>query len=98
MVLAAGSSSRMGRNKLLLELAGEAVVRRAVRAAVESGVERVVVVLGHEEALVRSALAGLPCVTIVNPDHAQGVGTSLHAGVRRASEEAAVVTASNSRR
>jgi molybdenum cofactor cytidylyltransferase len=91
VVLAAGSSSRMGRNKLLLELAGEVVVRRAVRAAVESGVDRVVVVLGHEEALVRAALAGLPHVAIVNPDHAQGVGTSLHAGVRRAAQEADAV-------
>ncbi len=31
VVLAAGSSSRMGRNKLLFELGGETVVRRAVR-------------------------------------------------------------------
>jgi molybdenum cofactor cytidylyltransferase len=91
VVLAAGSSSRMGRNKLLLDLGGETVIRRAVRAAVESGVDRVVVVLGHDEALVRAELAGLPCLAISNPDHAQGVGTSLHAGVRRAAEEADAV-------
>ena len=40
VVLAAGSSTRMGRNKLLLELGGETVVRRAVRTAVEAGVDR----------------------------------------------------------
>ncbi len=91
LVLAAGSSSRMGRNKLLLDLGGETVVRRAVRAAVESGVQRVVVVLGHDEPQVRTQLGGLSCTAIVNPDHAEGVGTSLHAGVRHVMEDADAV-------
>jgi molybdenum cofactor cytidylyltransferase len=81
----------MGRNKLLLELGGETVVRRAVKAAVDAGVDRVVVVLGHDEALVRAQLAGLPCDSIRNPDHAQGAGTSVHAGVRAAADVDAVV-------
>jgi molybdenum cofactor cytidylyltransferase len=58
VVLAAGSSSRMGRNKLVLELAGETLVRRPVRSAVAAGVDDVVVVLGHEEPRVRAELAG----------------------------------------
>jgi molybdenum cofactor cytidylyltransferase len=91
VVLAAGSSTRMGRNKLLLELGGETVVRRAVRAATQAGVDRVVVVLGHEEARVRAELDGLPCRAIVNPDHAEGVGTSVQAGVREAADADAVV-------
>lgn len=91
IVLAAGSSSRMGANKLLLEVDGEALVRRAVRAAVQSGVGRVVVVLGHEEARVRAALEGLPCTMVVNPDHAKGQGTSLRAGVRQVSIDADAV-------
>jgi molybdenum cofactor cytidylyltransferase len=88
VVLAAGASTRMGRNKLLLELAGESLVRRAVRAALEAGVERVVVVLGHDEPRVRAELEGLPCAMVVNPDHARGVGTSVHTGVRHASADA----------
>lgn len=88
VVLAAGSSSRMGRNKLLLELDGETLVRRAVRAAAEAGVDSVIVVLGHEEALVRPQLEGLACRAIVNPDHARGFDTSLHAGVRQAADDA----------
>ena len=39
IVLAAGSSTRMGRNKLLLEVAGETLVRRAVRISMEAGLE-----------------------------------------------------------
>lgn len=91
VVLAAGSSTRMGRNKLLLDLGGESVVRRAVRAAIGGGVGRVVVVLGHEAKRVEADLSGLPCVPVVNPDHAQGVGTSLHLGVRQAATEAGAI-------
>lgn len=91
VVLAAGSSTRMGRNKLLLDLGGETLVRRAVRAAVEAGVDRVVVVLGHEAQSVEAELSGLPCVAVVNPDHTQGAGTSLQVGVRQAATEAGAV-------
>jgi molybdenum cofactor cytidylyltransferase len=84
VVLAAGASTRMGRNKLLLEVGGESLVRRAVRAAIAAGVDEVVVVLGHEEDRVRAELAGLACVPVVNPDHAEGAGTSVRTGVRRA--------------
>jgi molybdenum cofactor cytidylyltransferase len=83
VVLAAGSSTRMGRNKLLLDLGGETLVRRAVRAAVGAGVDQVVVVLGHEEPRVRAELDGLPCTPVVNPDHAEGAGTSVRTGVRQ---------------
>ena len=83
VVLAAGSSTRMGRNKLLLDLGGETLVRRAVRAALGAGVEEVVVVLGHEEPRVRAELHGLPCTPVVNPDHAEGAGTSVRTGVRQ---------------
>jgi len=91
VLLAAGSSTRMGRNKLLLDLGGQTVVRRAVRAAIDAGVDRVVVVLGHEADLVRPQLDGMTCEVVVNPDHAHGVGTSLHAGIRHASGADAVV-------
>jgi len=87
VVLAAGSSTRMGRNKLLLPIGRETVVRRAVREALEAGLDPIVVVLGHEAERVRAELSGLPCVAIVNPDHARGVGTSLRAGVAEASAQ-----------
>jgi molybdenum cofactor cytidylyltransferase len=90
VVLAAGSSTRMGRNKLLLELGGETLVRRAVRAALGAGADPVVVVLGHEEPRVRAELAGLDCIPVVNRDHAEGAGTSVRTGVRRLAAEGGV--------
>src|SRR5260221_14214800 len=91
VVLAAGSSRRMGRNKLLLDLGGESVVRRAVRAAGDGGLDPVVVVLGHEAELVRAELSGLPFRPALNPDHARGVGTSLQVGVAAVPESAAAI-------
>jgi len=81
IVLAAGSSTRMGTNKLLLQLEGESVVRRAVRRALAAGLEPTVVVLGHDADLVRAELAGLACRPVVNPDHASGMSSSLRVGV-----------------
>ena len=82
IVLAAGSSTRMGRNKMLLEVGGQPLVRRAVSAALEAGLDPVLLVLGHEADRVREAVAGLDCRPVLNPDHAQGVRVSMQAGVR----------------
>ncbi|HEY3593832.1 MAG TPA: nucleotidyltransferase family protein [Polyangiaceae bacterium] len=91
VVLAAGSSTRMGNNKLLLDLGGESVVRRAVRAAIEAALDPVIVVMGHERERVQTELHGLRYTPIWNPRHAEGVATSLKAGVTAASDAAALV-------
>ena len=81
VVLAAGSSKRMGQNKLLLRLDGEAVVRRAARRALVAGLDPVVVVLGHESERVALELAGLAVRIVVNADHGGGIHTSRRAGL-----------------
>src|SRR5690242_19862228 len=88
VVLAAGSSSRMGVNKLVLPLGGTTVLRRALTTAVDAGLDPVLVVLGHEPERARAELAGLPCTPVVNPDHARGINTSLRAGIRAVPEGA----------
>jgi molybdenum cofactor cytidylyltransferase len=94
VVLAAGASTRMGKNKLLLDLAGESVVRRATRAALDAGLRPVILVLGHEAERVRAALSGLDCVPVVNPAFAAGMDGSIRAGVAAVPPDAvaAVVT------
>lgn len=83
IVLAAGRSTRMGaQNKLLLADGGDPLVRHAVKMAVLSQLKPVVVVLGHEADAVRAACAGLPVSFVINPDFAQGLSTSLKAGIK----------------
>jgi molybdenum cofactor cytidylyltransferase len=86
-VLAAGSSSRLGSNKLLIELGGEPVVRRAARTALEAGLSPVVVVVGFEAEPVTSALEGLSVQTVLNRRHDEGMHSSVQAGVNHLGPE-----------
>jgi molybdenum cofactor cytidylyltransferase len=81
IVLAAGLSSRMGRNKMLLDLSGRSVVRRAVETATAAKLSPVLVVMGHEQERVEAELEGMRYVKVVNPDYAKGMNTSLRAGI-----------------
>jgi len=81
VLLAAGTSSRMGSNKMLFVLDGESVLRGAVRRALAGGLSPLVVVLGHEAEKARRELDGLPCLTAINPDYEQGINSSLKTGV-----------------
>jgi molybdenum cofactor cytidylyltransferase len=82
VVLAAGRSSRMGGpNKLLAEIGGKPLVRHVVDAALASRARPVVVVTGHQRDKVEAALAGLSVKFVHNPHFADGLGTSLKAGI-----------------
>jgi molybdenum cofactor cytidylyltransferase len=83
IVLAAGRSTRMGagRNKLTSMLEGKAIVRRTVEAALQSRAHPVVVVTGHEREKVEAALHGLDIGFVHNANFADGLSTSLRAGL-----------------
>ena len=57
------------------------MVRRVAAIALGSGAEPIVVVTGHEAASVGAALQGLGVTLILNPDYADGLSTSLRAGL-----------------
>jgi molybdenum cofactor cytidylyltransferase len=81
ILLAAGTSSRMGSNKLLFELEGESILRGAVRRALAGGLSPLLVVLGHESNKAARELAGLPCQWALNPLYEQGINSSLKSGI-----------------
>jgi molybdenum cofactor cytidylyltransferase len=83
VILAAGASRRMGHNKMLLQLEGESLLRRAARRALVAGLSPVVVVLGHDIEQARAELAGLDCKVAVNPDPTGPTSGSLHKGLER---------------
>jgi nicotine blue oxidoreductase len=76
LVLAAGEGKRFGGPKALAELDGERLVDRAVRILALGGADPVVVVLGAAVVDVPGADA-----VVVNPDWADGMGSSLRAGL-----------------
>ena len=83
IVLAAGASTRMGRNKLFLELEGQTLLRRVVGRALQADLDPVIVVLGHEAARARRELSRLPCELVINPHYARGMSSSLRSGIAR---------------
>jgi molybdenum cofactor cytidylyltransferase len=89
VVLAAGRSTRMGAiNKLIAEIGGKPLVRIAAEQALASRAAPVIVVTGHQREKVEAALAGLPVRFVHNPDYAEGLGTSLKAGIAAVPEDA----------
>lgn len=90
VLLAGGTSSRFGEaNKLLAELDGEPLVRRAARTLLDAGLNEVIAVVGHEAEAVRSALSDLDVRIVANPDYEVGLSTSVSRGVAAASEAGA---------
>ena len=82
LLLAAGQSRRMGTlNKLLIGIDGKPMVRRVAEAAAASQARPLIVVTGHEREKVEAALAGMGASFAHNPDHAQGLSTSLKRGL-----------------
>jgi len=90
VLLAAGASQRMGQPKQLMNYRGKTLLRHAVDTALAARVDRVIVVLGANVDAIRAALSNgvfADAVEIVhNACWEEGMGTSIHAGVRRAGE------------
>ena len=89
VVLAAGASTRFGRNKLLLNFDGESLARRAARTALSAALDPVVCVLGHEAERIRKELAGLPVRVVINEAPEKGLNSSITAGIAALPESAA---------
>jgi molybdenum cofactor cytidylyltransferase len=93
VVLAAGASTRMGIQKLLLPLDGEPLVRRTVREVCAAGFDEVLVVVGYEQEKVLGALEGLPIRHAINEAYETGMGSSFRTAVDHLGDSAAAMFA-----
>lgn len=81
VILAAGSSSRLGSPKQILQFRGESLLRRAALAALGAGCSPVIVVTGaHAELSIRE-LEGLDVREVFNPNWETGMASSIGAGL-----------------
>src|SRR5947209_7898724 len=89
VILAAGRSVRMGGpNKLLAELGGKTLVRIVAEQALASKASDVIVVTGHQADEVEKSLAGLKVKFVRNPAFADGLASSVKAGIAAVPEHA----------
>jgi len=89
IILAAGKSERMGRNKLLIEFGGRPLLSWVLDAVEASRVDEAIVVLGHKPQELSPILRAYDVEEVYNPDYELGMTTSFQAGLRRASGDAA---------
>jgi molybdenum cofactor cytidylyltransferase len=81
IILAAGSSTRMGQSKQLLSIEGEPLILRSVKAAIETQLKKIVVVLGSREEQHRAVIQNMPLDIIYNKAWQKGMGSSIKAGL-----------------
>ncbi|MGC4021482.1 MAG: nucleotidyltransferase family protein [Cyclobacteriaceae bacterium] len=84
VVLAAGSSSRMGQPKQLLQMGNESLIRKIVKETIASGCDKVFVVLGSNRVRVENEIKDLPIEIVFNEDWNKGMGSSIKCGLNQA--------------
>jgi molybdenum cofactor cytidylyltransferase len=82
VILAAGSSSRMGSPKQALRYRGNSLLRRAALAALGAGCRPIIVVTGAYAEQSRRELEGLDVREVLNPRWETGMGSSVRAGIK----------------
>src|SRR5690349_8896997 len=87
LILAAGESSRMGRDKALLPYGGSTFLEHIVETLHGAGIERVTVVLGHHASEIQSGVNLHGTHVVVNQNYRQGQTSSLQAGLRSCDPE-----------
>lgn len=84
VILAAGQSSRLGEPKQLLAFEGGSLLKQAARTALATGLQPIVVVLGANAAKLENELDGMEITIAHNNNWAEGMATSLHCGLEKA--------------
>jgi molybdenum cofactor cytidylyltransferase len=82
IILAAGSSSRMGRSKQLIIIDRQPMLVKAIEESMLTGINEIVVVLGSNESQHRKAVEKFPVQIVCNREWANGMGSSLKSGLK----------------
>jgi molybdenum cofactor cytidylyltransferase len=81
IILAAGASLRLGRAKQTLPYKDETLLKHTIKAAVDSGIGPVIVVVGANEKEIRAHIENAPVSIILNRDFQEGIASSIKVGV-----------------
>lgn len=81
ILLAAGSSSRLGRPKQLLLHGGRTLLQHSLQVACVSAADPVVVVLGAQAEVVRRGIGGADVHVVINGEWQEGIASSIRCGI-----------------
>lgn len=82
IILAAGSSRRMGSQKLLLPFTGSTIIETVIDNVLASSIEHVMVVLGPKQEEILKVIGDRPVQYCHNPEHEKGMLSSIICGIR----------------
>src|SRR5512132_2909627 len=91
IVLAAGQATRFGQCKQLMRLGDKPLLQHVLDNLAQSKIDDVVVVLGARAEEIREQIQFGNARTILNPDYANGMSTSIQAGLRAIDSDAAFI-------
>lgn len=86
IILAAGSSSRLGSPKQNLTFKGQTLLQHAINTAIQVNCGPVVVVLGGNAELITPTLENFTADVIFNADWQQGMSSSIRIGIQHLQE------------
>ncbi|MDB5088375.1 MAG: MobA-like protein [Mucilaginibacter sp.] len=81
IILAAGSSSRLGTPKQNLIYKGETLLQGAIKTALATRCSPITVVLGANFEVIKPTIEDLPVTIIYNEDWQQGMSSSISSGI-----------------
>jgi molybdenum cofactor cytidylyltransferase len=81
LLLAAGSSSRLGRSKQLLSVNGQPLLLKSINAAIESGIKNIILMLGANAQVHRQLIEDTGIHVVINTEWEKGMGNSLKTGL-----------------
>lgn len=82
ILLAAGSSSRLGKPKQLIKIEGKTLIQRAIEEVQMSMAGELVVVLGWNPKLIQAGIQSENIPIVINENWEQGMASSMQAGLR----------------
>jgi molybdenum cofactor cytidylyltransferase len=91
IVLAAGQATRFGQCKQLMRVGGKALLQHVLDNLAHSKIDEVVVVLGARTDEIRKQIEFGKARAVMNPDYADGMSTSIQAGLRAITSDAAMI-------
>jgi molybdenum cofactor cytidylyltransferase len=81
ILLAAGSSSRLGKPKQLLRFHGKSLIRHIISIARQSEADEIIVVLGANHELILQEISDLNIRVVINHHWQEGIASSIRAGL-----------------
>ncbi|SHM15983.1 NTP transferase domain-containing protein [Mucilaginibacter sp. OK098] len=87
IILAAGSSSRLGSPKQNLIYEGQTLLQRAIKTAQGTGCYPIIVVLGANFEVIHPTVENLPVTVVYNRDWQEGMSSSIRLGVSELQKE-----------